>query len=123
MAIEANITPDDGWFLGEDKNLVFTIYQADGVTPQNITGWALSYMLKRRVTDLDPAAVLTRTTALGAITLTTPLLGICTVSIPDDVSDPLVAQLYHHELKRTDAGSEGVLTYGTAEPIRGVHRT
>lgn len=121
MAIEANIPESEYWFLGEDKSLVFTVYQSDGTTAQNITGWALSWMLKDSEYDADADAVLTKTTDSG-IALTTPLSGICTVTIADTDTSTLDAKLYRHELKRTDDGSETVLSYGFAVLLRGVHR-
>lgn len=122
MAVERNITADDEWFTGEDKSLVFTIYQSDGTTPQDITSWSLSWMLKRRKSDLDAAALLTKTTASG-IALTTPADGIATVSIADTDTDAVSPGTGYHELKRTDSGVETVLTYGSAYLRQGVHRT
>jgi hypothetical protein len=121
MAIRDDITADDDLYTGEDKSLVFTLYQSDGTTPQNITGWALAYAWKKALSDPDSAAVLTKTTGSG-ITLTTPVAGICTITIADTDTDALAARTYVHELKRTDAGSETVLTTGTVVLQQAVHR-
>lgn len=121
MAVERNITSDDDFFLGEDKTLTFTIYQSDGVTPQDITGWALSWMLKQKGTDDDDDALVTKTTASG-ITLTTPASGVCTVSIADTDTEDLRSNTYRHELKRTDAGLETVLCHGACQLRQSVHR-
>lgn len=123
MATQANIGTNDDFFTGEDKSLVFTVTQADGSTPQNITGWTLSWMLKRNLGDADAAALITKTTAGGAIALTTPLSGICTVTIEDVDTDALTPGTYRHELKRTNAGTETVLSYGTCVLKQAVHRT
>lgn len=120
MAIERNITADDDWFKGEDKQLVYTIYQSDGTTAQDVTGWSLSWRLKRRKTDADAATLLTKTTSSG-IALTTPASGIVTVSIADTDTDGISAGIAYHELKRTDAGAETVLTFGSAYLRDGVH--
>lgn len=123
MATETHITSEDGWFTGEDKSLVFTITTTDGGSvAQDITGWALSWTLKRAATDADVDAVLTKTTAAG-IALTTPASGICTVSVADTDTDGVVPRLYYHELKRTDAGSETILAYGRAELRRALHKS
>ena len=111
MAIEDHISESDNWFIGEDKSLIFTVYQADGITPQNITGWALEWDLRK--TDADATAVLTKTTASG-IALTTPTSGVCTVTIADTDTDTLDPGTYRHALKRTTADSETILTYGNA---------
>lgn len=122
MALRDDITADDDFYTGEDKSLVFTVYQSDGTTAQNITGWTLSYMWKLRPTDADASAVLTKTTTAG-IVLTTPVSGICTVTIDDTDTDSLTPQTYYHELKRTNSGSETVLTTGTVLLQRAIHRT
>lgn len=121
MALRDDITADDDLYTGEDKSLVFTVYQSDGTTAQNITGWTLSYMWKLKPSDADAAAVLTKTTSAG-IALTTPASGICTVTIEDTDTDSLTPQTYYHELKRTNAGSETVLTTGTVLLQRAIHR-
>ena len=122
MAIRDDIDASDDLFTGEDKTLTFTIYQADGVTAQNLTGWSLSYTWKRQLSDADSAAVLTKTTSAG-IALTDPVNGICTVSIADTDTDAVTARTYWHELKRTDAGSETILTTGSVYLRQAVHRS
>lgn len=121
MAIRDDITKDDDFYTGEDKTLTVTVYEADGTTPQNITGWSLSYRWKRSLSDPDSDAVLTKTTSSG-ITLTTPASGVCTVTIADTDTDSLEARTYYHELKRTDAGSETVLTTGSVLLQQAIHR-
>ena len=123
MAIEAHIDRDDDFFIGEDKTLTFTIYQSDGTTVQNITGWTLSWLLKGRPTDTDANAKVTKTTTAGGIVLTTPASGICTVTVDDTDTDALAADRYWHELKRTDAGFETVLTFGPCELQQSLHRS
>jgi hypothetical protein len=122
MAVESNIAESDDFFIGEDKSLTWTIYQSDGTTAQDVTGWALSWTVKRREGDLDASAVLTKTTSSG-IELTTPASGIVTVTVADTDTDSLHPQTYYHELKRTDAGFETVLTYGRMVLRRALHRT
>ena len=123
MASEQNVGVDDAWFIGEDKELVITCYTSQAyTTAQDITGWSLSYMLKRHKRDADADALVTKTTG-GGIALTTPASGVCTVSIADTDTDGLDEDSYHHELKRTGAGTEAVLMYGGVYLRRGVHRT
>lgn len=122
MAIRDDITKDDDLYTGEDKTFTFTVYQSDGTTAQNITGWALSYRWKRSLSDPDSDAVLTKTTSSG-ITLTTPASGLCTVTIADTDTDSLEARTYYHELKRTDAGSETILTTGSVLLQQAIHRS
>lgn len=133
MAVETHITADHDLFIGEDKSLVCTIYQSDyavnpltGVvsgTAQNITGWTLSWVLKRKTSDADVSAILTKTTAAGGIALTTAASGIATVTIADTDTDTFTPGTYYHELKRTDAGFETVLITGRAVLKRALHRS
>jgi hypothetical protein len=83
----------------------------------------ISWMLKQKATDTDAQAKITKTTAAGSIALTTPLSGICTVTVEDTDTDGLRANTYWHELKRTDAGFETILSYGACELLQSVHRS
>jgi hypothetical protein len=120
MAIEQPIMAYSQYFTGEDKTLAFTIYASDGVTLQTITGWSLSWMLKADPEDEDSEALITKVTPTevaitGASTLTVTLAD-------DDIEDLDADTKYHHELKRTDAGLETVLSYGPFQLKQAVHR-
>jgi hypothetical protein len=112
MARQDDVTVADQCFVGEDKTLNVTIYQADGTTPQNITGWTLSWMLKKSHKLSDASASVTKTTTGGGIVITDAADGVCEVRIVDTDTDALTATTYYHELKRMDDGSEAVLIYG-----------
>lgn len=116
-----DIDASDDNFIGEDKILPITIYQANKRTLQDITGWSLSWQLKADVTDV--AALLTKTTGGNGIVLTAPTSGVCTVTIADNDTDALAPGSYVHELKRTDPGSETVLCHGQFVLRRGVHQS
>jgi hypothetical protein len=120
--IPFDIDDRDDFFIGEDKVLPITIYQANKKSLQNITAWTLSWMLKSSLDDADNLALLTKTTTSG-ITMTAPTSGVCTVTIADTDTDALQPGKYWHELKRTDAGSEVVLCQGRCVLKRGVHRS
>lgn len=51
MALEFNIIESDGWYAGNDLTIPFIIYEDDGSTPQNLTGFDLLYQVKRNVDD------------------------------------------------------------------------
>lgn len=122
MATEQNIGPDDHYFSGEDKRLPFVIYQSDGVTPQDITGWSLSWMVKAARTDADADALLTLTTDGAEITLTTPATGAGEVEVDEsDIADMAASTRYFHELKRIDSGFKTVLIHGTLRLGQAVH--
>jgi hypothetical protein len=129
VAIQRNVTRTDNVFTGEDKLLIFKIYQSDSVTPQNITGMGLSWMLKRNKYDSDLAAKVAKTIGNGiSITGTfnaDPLINTqqVEVTLSDDDTALLSSTIvYYHELKRTDGNVEAVLTYGTFALRQGVHR-
>lgn len=122
MAIQQHITGAASYFTGEDKSLPCTIYQRDDATLQDITGWALSWMVKARRTDDDADALVTKTTSNGGIVLTTPASGVCTVTVSDTDIASLAGEVqYFHELKRTDAGNETVLIYGKFILSQAIH--
>jgi len=108
MSTLANITLSDGFFRAEDKAIVFTILQADGTTAQNITGWTMTF---RVASTQYGAAVITKVP-----TLTTPLSGICTVTLASADTSALTQDgtdtTYYYDLRRTDSGSRTELAYG-----------
>ena len=101
MSTEANITTADGFFRAEDKGIVFTILQADNTTPQNISGWTMTF---RMATDRYGSAVLTKTPSLTDATN-----GICTVLLASADTSSLTQDgedtTYWYDLRRTDSGS------------------
>ncbi len=117
MAIRVDITSASDYFTGEDKDLHFTIYQADEVTAQDITGWSINWMVKARRTDADALALIS-----AAATPTTPSGGICDVALNDtDIAALVGEKRYWHELKRIDGGNETVLSYGSFTLNQAVH--
>ncbi len=113
MVLKLTIDESDRVFTNADKTIEFILYQEDKVTRQNITGWALSWILKRRATDADAAAAITKTTGAGGITITNGPSGLCELIVTDEDTAVVKAGIYVHELKRTDAGSEMPLSEGT----------
>lgn len=101
-------------FIGVDHQYVCT--EADAT---EMTGWALSFMLKQRATDGDAAALVTLTTPT-AISISG---AVATVNVADTDTDGLDPGVYAWELKRMDAGAETVLGYGRFRLVRGVHHT
>lgn len=130
--LRCDINAEAGWFLGMDVNLTIVVYAAGTTQEQidagtavkaDITGQALSWMLKRSVDDPDSkAAIAAKTTAGGGISLTDPTNGECKVTIPAADTDTLLPGTYVHELKRTTSGFEMVYGQDTVELRRGVHR-
>jgi hypothetical protein len=102
-------------FTGEDKTLAFTVYEDDGVSLQDITGYTLAWQL--RVARDSVADALTKDGA--AITITNGPQGECEVEVARADTLALEPGTYWHELIRTDSGAETVLTYGDAVLMKG----
>ena len=114
MPFENNIVIGDEWFTNDDKTFTDSIKQADGTTVQDITGWALEYVLCLKG---ESTALITKATGGAGLAITDAPNGVCQVTI--DAADTLPLEggdvpLYDYEITRTDAGSKGLLTFGTA---------
>lgn len=121
MSLEADITRDDRWHIGEDKKLRFTIYTDRTKTVvQDVTGFALSWRLRATPTG---TVLLTKTTgsgiAISGVFNADPAINtqVIEVSVDDEDTQPdggtaLGSGTYYHELKRTDVGLEAVLAAG-----------
>ena len=128
MAKETNLT--DPVFLGTDHQFRFHVKNDGETASVDITGYALSFMIKADFGDADASALVTVTTAGGGVAISgtynaTPASNTqrATATVADTATDALAEGTRHYELKRTDAGLETVLAYGTVILQRGVHRT
>jgi hypothetical protein len=115
-------------FIGTDFSYSFAILSSDEVTAEDVSTWAISWMLKTDSNVADASASLTKTTSSG-ITITGTFNTVpatntqrVVVAIDDTDTTSLIAGGYVWELKRTDAGSETVLAYGNLTLIRSVHQ-
>lgn len=97
MAIQSTIGQlPNPVFAGEDVVITFTITSTD------ITGWALSFV----------AGAVTKTVGSG-ITITDGANGVCTVDLAAADTTALGAGDTSFKLRRTDSGSNTVLSFGT----------
>jgi hypothetical protein len=129
MTMQADVTLASEVHTGEYKNLVFVIYEPDGVTPHNIAAFTLSWMLKRNKTDADSKAKITKLLGDGGIVISgifnvDPLVNTQRVTVKltrtDTASLPATVT-YWHELKRIDSNVETVLSEGRFELHQAVH--
>lgn len=118
MAIENDFLNDKHIFRGEDKILEFTIFEDDDKTPKDVTGWGLRWVLG--LSPSVPTVVLEKTsdpgggiTVVGTFSID-PALNTqrVRVTLADTDTEALAVRYYAHALKRTDDGSETVLSYG-----------
>jgi hypothetical protein len=104
----ASITDADGWFIGEDKTLQFTIADSTGATI-NITGWQVTFKMS---SSLSGDMLFTKTVGSG-ITLTSPTSGILQVLSSSADTLSLAPGTYFYALRRTDTGFKAELDYGS----------
>lgn len=107
-AVETNLRQ----FIGVDHEYVMT--ETEG---ELLDGQALSFMVKRRLSDADAEALVTVTG--GAIAIAGAVVTV-TVSAAQTVA--LSAGQYYWEIKRTNTGAKNVMGFGAFTLKRGVHR-
>lgn len=117
------------YVLGTDHQFVCEVLDDAETAAVNCSAFAMSFMLKRELGDADADALLTKTTSSGIAVSGSfnadPAVNtqVATVTIADTDTDAIAPGLCRWELKRTDAGYETQLGYGTIQLVRGVHRT
>lgn len=113
--------------LGTDFQYALHVKNGAETASVDITGWAISWMVKRYLGDADLSAILTKTTVSGieiAGTFdATPATNTqrATLTLTDTDTASLYPGLYSYEFKRTDDGFETPLASGRIELVRGVH--
>ena len=109
-AIQADITLEERLFIGEDRTINIDVNEADGHTPQTMTGFALTWELKDSITG---TVRVTKTVGSG-ITIGNGdgTDDRAAIALADTDTEGLTAGTLFHHLRRTDAGSELVLAFG-----------
>ena len=111
MATRFDIGAADNWFIGEDKTVTIDVTDSAGAV-QSMTAWALTWELKR---SSSSAALISKTVGSGiAIGNGAGTDDRATVTIADTDTEALEPGTYYHHLRRTDAGSEVILSFGDA---------
>lgn len=103
-----NITDGDNFFIGEDKTIEIDVLQSDNATAQTMTGWTLTWELKAR--NRSTAALISATPTIGNGDGTDDR---ATITVADTDTEALGPGTYYHHLRRTDAGSEQILSHGS----------
>ena len=113
MATRFDIDASDGWFIGEDKTIEIDVVQSDGSTAQTMTGWALTWELKR--SQFHSTVLISKTTASGiSIGNGDGTDDRASITVADTDTEDLEPGTYYHQLRRSDAGSEVILSRGDA---------
>lgn len=129
MAEVFAISGDDyAYYIGSDRQFSYHVKNQALTTSVDITGWTLSWMVKRFASDADVSALVTKTTVSG-ITISGTFNASITVNaqravvtITDSDTTALYPGLFSYELKRMDDGFEVPLATGLIEFRQGVIR-
>jgi hypothetical protein len=107
----------EGLYVGADQSVELTVYQEDGVTPQNVAGWATT--LDIRKSDTAPAAKLSVSGSVSGtynadpevntqvITFALSASALASTVLPGD--DPAL----RYSIWRTDSGHKTPLRFGS----------
>lgn len=118
MAAKRDITADDDFYTNADFPFEIQVLDENGA-PVNISGWSISWLMKKRADQTDAEAVIAKTTASG-ITITDGPNGICLVVVlAADTDSTFKAGYYVHEAKRTD--TKRVIVKGLARVMDALH--
>lgn len=96
-------------YIGTDNSYVFTVFQSDGVTPVNITGFAIQFVVEEYG---NSAGVFITKTVGSGVTLTNPTQGQFTVSLVAADTASMYPGQYAYRTERTDSGSDTVYPLG-----------
>ena len=111
MSKHYDITSEQHWFIGEDKLLVFDIVDAnEGAL--DVDSYQMEWVLRRHPGDTTRLIV---KASGGGLTVDAGITSRVLVDIDDTDTLGLLPGRYAHALRRTDAGYEGVLSFGMAE--------
>ena len=117
MSIRVNVNEDDHFFKGEDKQLLFPIYDQDATDQsirdgtavlEDITGWTFAWALRRN--EDDPSVRISKST--GSSNIIDIGGSVVSVVFTEIDTQDLPAGTYFHTLWRTDPPKEAVLSHG-----------
>lgn len=108
-----DVGKDEYVFIGEDTVVTIDVVEDDGTTPQNMGGWGLRWELKALPSTAVADADIIKTTDDGiSIGDGSNIDDRATISLADTDTEGLSAGVYYHQLRRTDAGTEVILSMG-----------
>ena len=114
MPIESPVTKRHRYVIGDDRPIQIDVVDKDGAA-KNMNGWALTFEIK--ATRTSTTALISKTTVSG-ITIGdgAGTDDRASITISDaDAEAALSEGVYWCQLRRTDAGSEELLQYGSFE--------
>lgn len=93
-------------YTGEDKVYQDQIYQPDGITKQDVTGWTAALVVHKYN---DPFT--TFFTVIGGI-VGSPLLGLLSFPVPSALTINMRPDQYAYYVKRTNVGGDTIVSVG-----------
>lgn len=95
---------------GTDKSFRVTVRNLDGVTPTNVTGWAISFTLHAYG---DPNITYFTLTVGSGVTISNGPAGEVTIAITTTNITNFSPNLYNWILERTDSGNDFIIGKGS----------
>ena len=99
-------------FKGTDKTIQDSIFQADGITPQNLTGWSLKFTIYLYGDSSQVFITKTSSGPPGGITISNPLNGTILINIMMADSINMYPGQYEYKIERVDLGFDDRPTIG-----------
>jgi hypothetical protein len=98
--------------VGEDALFTLTVYEADNVTPQNISGWNMATLVQLPG-DLSPRITKTTSSGMTILAQSGATLGQVTILISRADTLGLQPGIYDSFVERTDTGAFAWTDRGT----------
>jgi hypothetical protein len=116
MAV-STVTANIAHFTGEDKTIDVVVYASDLMTPRDISGWCMDFVVHAYG---DPSTIFfTKSTTAGTIILNNPTTGQLEILVfAADTTNMRATQEYEFYLERCDPGEVCVVTHGLYTVLR-----
>ena len=106
MSKRVDIKASDHFMVGEDKQIYWDITDSAGVA-QSMSGWTLSFVLRRSQNSATSALTKTPTVTTGSAAANRALLTLAAADTKN-----LAPGTYAYSVARTDSGYQQILAYG-----------
>ena len=140
MAYHRNITSADQVFFDTDRVFEYTLYEAapdldaqiaaGTAVPEDVTGWALSWVLRKKVNSteiliekivgegIEIVGTYNASMALNTQRIRVTLAATDTYNVLVSPPVTIKAGKYQYALKRTDDGAEDIKAYGSFQLLQ-----
>jgi hypothetical protein len=130
MARVVDLVGNNGFYIGEDVKLRVQVFKRDDKTVEDLSTWTL-YTFTLKDEAADSIALFQKTESPGGISVVNGdptnfpeevagASSVFEITITDADTDGLTAGFKAYQLKRMDAGNEGIVVLGTVEVSQSV---